>query len=313
MGRYVLARLLQSVPVLLGVAVASFLMLRLVPGDPAIVALGNTATDEQLSAFRESHGLNGPLWTQLVHYLESLAHLDVGRSIFYREPVLDLIGQRLPVTIALLFLSLIFGVLAASVLAGIAAAARGRWADRGVRGVFSVLLSVPNFWLGTILILVFAVRLRWLPTSGAGAAWWSLPHLALPALTLAAGAIPVIGRTLRSSLVEVTRTDYVSLARGLGLSRATIARVFVGRNVARPLVTVTVVNLGWIISGTVVVENVFGLAGVGSLLVQAVTTRDYAVVQGVALVLAVAVVLGNLAADIVISSIDPRVRFTHAH
>jgi peptide/nickel transport system permease protein len=306
--RYLGRRLLQIVPVLVGISIVVFLLVRLIPGDPARAMLGTRATPELIARLHSQFGLDKPIWVQYVDFLGSVLHGDFGVSFFYQTSIGGLVLARIPLTVALLAYAALISIALALPLALLAAFRRGGVLDQGIRLLFTGSLGLPAFWLGLLLALVLGVNLGLFPVSGAGTgvldALW---HLTLPAFTIALSITPIIGRSLRSSLIDVLRSDFVTTGRAAGLSSRTITLTYVLRNSLVPAVTVLSVNVGWLIGGTVIVEQVFALPGLGSLLVTSITTRDYTIIQAVTLILALFVVLVNLATDLVYVVLDPRV------
>jgi peptide/nickel transport system permease protein len=306
--RYLGRRLLQTIPVLFGISVIVFLLVRLIPGDPARAMLGTRATPQLIARMHSQFGLNKPIWVQYVDFINSALHGQFGVSFFYQSSVGSLLAQRIPLTVGLLAYAAVISVLVAFPLALLAAFHRGSVLDQSIRLLFTTSLGLPAFWLGILLALVLGVNLGLFPVSGPGNGLLdSIWHLTLPACTIALSITPIIGRSLRSSLIEVMRADFVTTGRAAGLPGRTIALTYVLRNSLLPTITVLSVNVGWLISGTVIVEQVFALPGVGSLLITSITTRDYAIIQGVTLILALFVVLVNLVTDLVYAALDPRV------
>src|SRR5438093_79310 len=268
MIRYVAARLIQIVPVLFGVSVIVFLLVRLIPGDPAIAILGSRASPELIARVHEQYGLNKPIWEQYLSWVINALHGNFGASFFYQDEVFGLTLERLPLTLELLTYAAVLGLVIAIPFATVAAMRRGGLVDQLLRLAFSASLGVPSFWLGIILILIFSLELRIFPAAGPGdglldTVW----HLSLPALTIALAMSPLLFRALRSSLIEVLPADYLMTGRAAGLRSSTLLWSYILRNSFLPLVTVLSINMGWMIGGTVVVETVFGLPGIGSLLI----------------------------------------------
>jgi peptide/nickel transport system permease protein len=308
MLRYLGWRILQLLPVLLGITVASFLLLHLVPGDPARTLLGVRATAHEVAALRHEWGLDKSLPVQYVDYLGRVLRGNLGTSIYYQTPVTSLIGHALPVTLAMLALGALFGVVLAVPLALVAATRAGRLADHAIRIVPLFGLGMPPFWVGFVLLILFALTLHVFPAGGYGSSFGEhVASLILPALTVAAVTTPILVRSLRTSLIEVLESDFIRAATAKGLSRRRVLLRHGLRNTLVPAVSVLAVNLGYLLGGTVVVENVFGLPGVGNLLLTGIFNRDFDVVQSVTLVYAVVVVAINLAADLAYAALDPRV------
>jgi peptide/nickel transport system permease protein len=303
LGR-LLARLFDTLVVLAGVALLVFLLLRLVPGDPVEVMLGEHARPADQAALRHALGLDRPLPAQLADDFLALARLDLGISLHSRRPVAELLGERLPATLQLALAAFAVALLLSLPLGVIAARHRGRWPD-GLASGFALLgLSLPNFWLGPLLILLFSVHLGWTPVSGAeGAA-----SLVLPALTLGTSLAALNTRMVRNSLLEVLGEDYVRTARAKGRSEAATLWRHALPNAALPVLTLLGLQLGGLLAGTVITEVVFAWPGIGSLLVEAIRSRDYPVVQGCVLLISFGYVAVNLAVDLLYGVIDPRTR-----
>jgi ABC-type dipeptide/oligopeptide/nickel transport system permease component len=301
---YLGRRLLVTLPTLWLVTLVVFSMVRLLPGDPAETIAGLQATQELVAGLRQELGLDRPLAVQYWRFLEGLARLDLGRSTMSRAPVVQELLPRLPVSLTLAVASMGIAVVVGVVLGVVAALRRRTWVDYLAMSISVAGLSTPTFVLGLLLILVLSVQWRLLPATGA-ASWW---HYILPALTLGLPAAAVVARMARSSLLEVLRQDFVRTARAKGLSgRAVVAR-HAFRNALIPVITISGLQFGQLMGGAVVVESVFGLPGLGKLLVDRVLGRDYPVIQGVVLVAACGFVLTNLVVDLVYSLVDPRIR-----
>jgi len=308
MGRYVVYRLLQTIPVLFGVSVVVFLLVRLIPGNPAIAILGSRATPELVARVKDELGLDLPLWQQYLNWLGNVFQLRFGISFFYQSDVAPITFARLPITLALLIYSTLMALVISVPLATIAALRRGGFVDQGIRLLFTATLGIPSFWLAIILALVLGVQLKLFPIAGPGNGGIdTIWHLTLPALTIALSISPILARSLRSSLIEVLGSDPITTGRAAGLRRPTLLWSYTLRNSLLPLITVLALNLGWLIGGTVIVEQVFGLPGLGSLLLTSITSRDYAIIQMVTLVFAVFVIVVNLIADLSYAVLDPRV------
>jgi peptide/nickel transport system permease protein len=310
MGRYAFVgrRILQMIPVLIGITIITFFLLRLIPGDPALAILGNNYTPQRGTALRQTLGLNKSVWDQYLLFMQHLFHGNLGTSISFREPARTVIAERLPAT---LFLIAYAAILAAviSIPAGVVSALRrGRVVDQSVRVLSIVGFAMPAFWLGIMFILIFSVKVPVFPVNGYGQGFVDhLYYLFLPAATLAVAFSTILIRTLRASTLSALSSEYVDTARVKGISRFAVLRRHVFRNAVVSLVVVFGINLAFLISGTVIVENVFAVPGLGRLLVDSVNTRDYPVVQGVTLVFAVLVVVVNLLTDVVHAGLDPRV------
>ncbi len=309
MLRYAARRLAAAVPVVLGVAVVTFLLLRLIPGDPARAVLGIHASPQQVAQLRRQLGLDEPIYQQLWSFLVGLAHGNTGTSIYYKVPVSSLIWAALPVTASLVAVSAVFCVVITVPLATLAAARQDRPADHAVR-VFSLVgLGMPSFFFGIILIIVFAVDLHWFSVGGWGTTFAEhLRSLVLPGLTAAIAIAPVLIRSLRVGMLEVIESDFVAAARAKGLRGPRVLLAHVARNALIPTVTLLGISIAYLIGSTVVIERVFDLNGLGNLMLNAIGVRDFPVVQGVTIVYAIAVVLINLLTDLTSAQLDPRVR-----
>ncbi|MBX5000143.1 ABC transporter permease [Rhizobium lentis] len=307
--KFVLTRPLQFLPVIIGISVITFILVRLIPGDPARNILGTRATPDALANIRAQYGLDQPMWLQYVYFLKNLANGEMGKSILYKIDVLKLIATRIEPTLALVAASVVLSVLIAVPMAAIAARNAGRAPDHAVRIISTFGIGFPPFWLGLMLIILFSVELGVLPVSGYGATIGDkLSHLVLPSLTVALSLSTVLTRSLRAAMIEALKSDVATAARARGMPEGIVFWRHVLPNSLVPTINLLAVNIGWLIGGTVVVESVFALPGMGQLLVRAIFSRDYMVVQGVAMVFACATVLINFVADIVTVAVDPRVK-----
>ena len=304
MAGYLLRRLLQSVLILLGVSLVTFLLLYILPADPVRQIAGRAATAETVESIRRQLGLDQPFWVQYGRYLAGLVQGDMGRSYLQRSEVAELIWARLPATL-LLMAGAIACELALGLAMGIAAAlTRGRPADAGLMLASFTLVSAPQFVVGLLLLYVFGVWLGWLPIGGYGT--WQ--HLVLPSLTLGLLGAGWYARMMRSSMVEVLRQDFIRTARAKGLTRRRVILRHALPNAILPIVAMIGIDIGIFMGGVVVVESVFGWPGIGQLAWQAIQRVDIPIIMGVTLVSAVAIVLGNLLADLVAPFIDPRIK-----
>ncbi|PTE21067.1 ABC transporter permease [Cereibacter changlensis] len=307
--RFVLLRPLQFLPVLFGISIITFVLVRLIPGDPARILLGARATPSALARIRAQYGLDEPIWTQYFYFLKNLSAGEMGRSTVFKIDVLPLIASRIEPTLALVLTSVLLSLLIAVPFAAISARRQGRAADQAIRIVSTVGIGLPPFWLGLVLILVFSVTLGWLPVSGYGETLpEKLSHLVLPGLTVALSLSAVLTRSLRAGMIAGLASDVATAARARGMPEGVVFWRHVVPNALVPTVNLLAVNIGWLIGGTVVVESVFALPGMGQLLVRGIFSRDYMVVQGVAMTFAVATVLVNFLADIITVALDPRVK-----
>ncbi|HEV7259231.1 MAG TPA: ABC transporter permease [Bosea sp. (in: a-proteobacteria)] len=314
MTAYVLRRLVQMLPVLLLASFAIFAMLYAVPGGPVAVIVGENASQEEIAAAIQRHGLDRPMVVQYLDWLGRALTGDFGLSLHSRQPVLQLIGERLPAT-AQLALAAIFIALVLGIPVAIASAVKpNSWLDRVLSGWSALALGVPTFWVGILLILVFAVELRWLPSASRHVPFWEAPldalrSLALPALTLGVYVSGILARFLRASLIGESRSDYVRTARAKGVPESRVVGLHIMRNALLPFVTIVGLMMANFIGGAVVTEAVFTYPGLGRLLIQAISTRDYPLIQGCILVILVAYMLINLSVDVLYAWIDPRIEY----
>lgn len=309
MTAYLGRRILFSIPVLLLVLLVSFLIIRLVPGDPVKLMLGINATPENVANLKKQLGLDASLGDQLVTFLKRAPSFDFGTSLVKRDEVRSVIGTRVLPSLYLIVGSVLVALILAFPLGIWSAVRRNRPADHVVRLLTMVAFAMPTFWLGLMLILLFSLKLDVLPSSGYGDGLVGvIRSLVLPSIALGLYLAPMLLRTLRSSLIEALATEYTEAARARGFSPIRVVTKHALRNSMIPLVTVLSINVGFLISGTVVVENVFQIPGLGGLLVQSVLTRDYPVIQGLILLFGVAVIVINLLSDMTYALIDPRVR-----
>jgi peptide/nickel transport system permease protein len=308
-GQYIARRLGQMVPVLFGITVVVFGLLQLIPGDPVTTILGMQARPEAVAALRQELGLDRPLWEQYLRYLGNLATLDLGDSLKYRVSVASLLGERLVVSLSLIAYATVL-MIALSLPLGIVSALRKDGVfDQIMRVVLMVTLVMPAFWVGILFLTYFSVRWQLFPVAGFGETWREhLHHLFLPALTIALSITPILVRALRASILEAMGSDYVRTARAKGLREQAIVSAHVLRNALIPALTLLGLSVGYLMGGTVIVENVFALPGAGKLLIDAIAARDYPLVQSTTLVFAALVILVNLITDVTYTFLDPRVR-----
>ena len=314
MARYVLFRLVQLLPVLFLASVGVWLMIYLIPGDPAIALLGADATPDQLARARVLMGLDQPLPVQYARWLGRVAQGNLGVSYLNGLPVTTMLAQRIPVTLQLTVASLVVALVIAAPL-GVVSAVRPRsWIARWITGYNALAMAVPTFWLGILLVLFFGLWLRWLPTSGYVPFWQepgrALRFLILPAFTLGAYVSAVLARFTRAALLETLYQDYVRTARAKGLGERPVVGVHALRNALLPVVTVVGLQFGAFMGGAVITEAIFDYPGLGRMLLQAILTRDYTVVQGAILFVVVAFVVINLITDLAYALLDPRIRYS---
>jgi peptide/nickel transport system permease protein len=304
--KYLVRRLLALLPVSLGVVTLTFAIIHLVPGDPVVAMLGETAGPADIVGMRHQLGLDRPLLEQYTAYLVGLAVGDLGESISYRKPVSQLIAERFPATIELAAAGMIVALVLAFPLGIIAGANPGGAGDLGAMGFAIVGISVPHIYLGPLLMILFSLDLRWLPLTGRG----GLAHLVLPAVTLGTALAAILARMLRQSLIRVRESDYMRTALSKGMSaRAALVRHGL-RNALTSVVTVIGLQMGGLLSGTLITEMIFSWPGIGRLLITAIGARDYPVVEGCVLTFAMTYVVVNLTTDLVNAVVDPRVRIS---
>jgi peptide/nickel transport system permease protein len=313
MGAFILRRLLATIPVMLVVAVVVFLLLHLSPGDPAAIIAGDNATDADIERVRATLGLDKPLVTQFLLWLGALLQGDFGTSVFNKLPVWGLITQRLEPTLSLTVVTMTFAVVTAIPLGVIAAWKAGTWIDHAVMGIAVLAFSAPVFLIGYGLVYQFARVWRLLPVQGYSPiaegfnAWWQ--HLVLPAIALGLVFAALLARMTRSTMLDVLNEDYIRTARAKGLAPRAVLLTHALRNAAVPIVTTIGLGIALLIGGVVVTESVFAIPGIGRLTIEAVTQRDYPVIQGVILIASLAYVLINLLIDVAYAFLDPRIRY----
>lgn len=304
MGRYVARRLIQSFFVVLGVVILVFILARLT-GDPAVLYLPLLAPEELREAFREAHGLNQPIIVQLGRFLWDVAHLDFGDSMWQHRPAMSVVLSRLPLTLELAAVTIVASMILAFVLGSLSAFRPLSIVDRATTFVSLIGVTVPSFWLGLMLIFVFAVNFDWLPTSGTG----GLRYLILPGIALAWPPLGHMAQVVRCSLIEQLSAPYVATARAKGLRERVVLFKHVARNALIPVLTVAGQDFIGLANGAVIVETVFGWPGIGKLMIDAIERRDFAVIQAVVFVVAVMVVALNLLLDFAYAAVDPRIRY----
>nr|WP_256368033.1 MULTISPECIES: ABC transporter permease [unclassified Ruegeria] len=306
---YIFKRLLMMVPTFFLVMVIIFMLVRMLPGDPAIAMAGDRASDADIQAIRERLGLTEPMLVQFWLFLSNTVQGDLGRSILMRTDVIDVIADRLPITVFLTVYSVVLSLLIAGPLAFVAALNRGRWPDAVIRTVFQIGLSMPVFYIGLVLLTFLAAQLRLFPVGGYGDTFGEkLYHLFLPSVTVALYTSAIIMRNLRSAIIEVLDAEYVQFARAKGLPSRLILGRHVLRNALISTVTLLGLSIGNLMSGTLVTETVFAVPGMGRLMLEAIFARDYPLIQGLTLTFAVLVSLVFLMTDLFQSRLDPRMR-----
>lgn len=305
MLNYLIKRLISTIPVLIGISLLLFFMLRLLPGDPAQVLAGQMATPAEIENIRKQLGLDRPIYEQYAAYLGRLARLDLGRSARTQNPVLDEIWARLPNTLLLavvaITLACLFGI-----PAGIISAVRPySWIDYLVTTAALFGMSMPVFWLGLMLVVVFSIILKWLPAGGTG----SWQHVVLPSITLAAFVVAFIARMTRSTMIETLSQDFTTTARSKGLQERVVVIKHALKNAMIPIITVVGLQFGLLLGGAVLTETVFAWPGLGRLIVDSILARDYPVIQGAILIFGLLYIMVNLAVDMIYALVDPRIRY----
>jgi ABC-type dipeptide/oligopeptide/nickel transport system permease component len=305
MGAYIRRRLLQSVLVVWGVSVLVFFLLRLAPGDPVLMLLAESASPEQIAEARAKWGLDQPIPVQYGVFLSRALQGDLGNSLFFQQPAMEVLLERMPATLQLSAVALLFSLSVAIPVGLLSALKRDSLWDYLGTGLAMLGQAIPPYWLGIMLILLFSVNLGLLPTSGRGTIW----HLVLPAITLGSVLMALVTRLVRSGMLDVLGEDYVRTARAKGLNERAVIMRHALRNILIPLVTVVGLQLGALFGGAVITESIFAWPGVGRLALQAINARDYPLVQAAVLLISVVYVFLNLAVDTLYVYLDPRIRY----
>lgn len=305
MTQYIFRRLLALIPILLGVSIIIFLVMRLIPGDPARQSLGPEATGEQVEVLRKAWRLDEPLPMQYLAWLERAIEGDLGRSTVSRMPVTEEIFSRLPATLELTLASMVVAIVFGLLFGIVSAIRHNSLIDRGTMLLALIGICTPSFWLGLLLLLAFSVKLSWFPSTGAG----GLSHLVLPAITLGVGAAAVIARVTRSSMIEVFSEDFIRTARAKGLGERLVVVRHALKNALIPIITILGLEFGGLLAGAVITETVFSYPGIGQLLIKSINNRDFPIVQGVLLLFAIQFVLINLVVDLLYARVDPRISY----
>ncbi len=305
MTRYLLKRLGGALFVLIGIITLVFLIMQMLPGDPAAIMLGFSCTEERVAVLRQELGLDDPLIVQYGRYLRNLTRGDLGRSMSKSMPVSRLIAQQMPATVKLAFAGLGCAIVLGVFLGVLSAKYHGTWVDTGCMMIALTGVSIPSFWLGLLLIFTFSVTLNWVPIVGTA----GIGRLILPALALGFRSAGLVARLVRSSMLEVLSQDFIQSARAKGLRESRVLYRHALKNALIPVITVVGLQFGRLLAGSVVIESVFGREGIGRLLVDAINVHDIPLVQGVVLVTAMSYVLVNLIVDLSYTLLDPRVRY----
>ena len=308
MLKYAVKKIFLGIPAILGVSIILFSIMHMIPGDPIVLIVGERVDPSRIEELREAWGLNKPIYIQYFYWLSHFIQGDFGTSIIHRQPVSDLIFSRLPFTIELTLTSLIIAYIIGIPIGVVAALKRGSWIDYLAMGFAIFFYSMPGFWLGLMLMLLFGLYLKWLPLSGYGGP----ESLILPALTLALPSIAMIARLIRSEMLEVLTEDYVRTAWAKGLPSRTVIFRHAFKNALIPVIVMFFLQLPWLIGGAVVIETVFAWPGMGRLLYKSIVRQDYPVVQAIILIIAILTVISNILGDIVSAILDPRIRLEEA-
>ncbi|MFQ3544315.1 ABC transporter permease [Halobacillus rhizosphaerae] len=305
-------RFIQLLLLLIGISFLVFMSMYIAPGDPATIIGGPTATESDLAAIRIELGLDKPVLVQYFDYIGGVLQGDLGYSFQNNQPVADAIAARFPQTLNLAIASMVVAVVIGVPAGIISAIKQNSWFDFSSTTIALAGISIPNFWLGAMLILIFSVNLQWLPVGGLSAPFWTIEgikQLILPAITLGTASAAMIARMSRSAMLEVIRADYIRTARAKGVKRKTVIWVHALRNAMIPVITVIGLNFGFLLGGTIITEQVFAINGVGRLMIDAIAARDFPVVQGTVLLVATLFVVVNLFVDIIYAFVDPRINY----
>ena len=306
MNQYIIRRFALAIPLILAVLTIVFLMLRIgLPGDPAVIIAGDRATPELIEQIRINLGLDKSIIEQYFIFLKNAVQGDLGRSVKFRQPVVDVVLHAFPFTAILTLTSVTVGTVLGIIVGIITALKRSTWIDNIIMVVVIFFYSIPTFWLGLMLILIFSVHFRLLPVQGASTA----KHFILPTINLAVGQVALIARLTRSGMIEVLSADYVRTARSKGLTERVVVLRHVLRNVLIPIVTIVGLSFGGLLGGAIITESIFGLPGVGRLAIDAIHNRDYPMIQGTVMLVAVVFIFINLIIDVIYAFIDPRISY----
>lgn len=309
-NKWLVRALIRAALVVISVVVAVFFLIRLVPGDPVKMILGEYATPEAIESMRHMLGLDLPVWEQFTRFVYNFFTTgDTGVSIVYETSPRELIAERTPITVLLIAMACLFAIVVSLVLAVIAATHKDGWLDHMIRVLPAITLGMPIFWVGLIFILLFSVKLGWFPVGGVREGWLGTLHsLTLPAITVGLSQIPSLVRSLRAQILEVLESDFIVTLKAAGIPRRVILVKHVLRNSAIPALMLLGVNIAYLMGGTLVIEQVFGIRGIGSLLFSAISNRDFPVIQGVALYCAISVVIISFVIEIISGLLDPRTK-----
>ncbi len=311
--QYLVKRLLHAVPVFVGISLVVFSLIHLIPGDPAIAVLGEQATDEEVNALREEWHLNDPLWQQFGIWLLNILQGDLGRSLHTNQPVSEIIASRLPATAILSGIAIVVSLMIAIPIGIISALKRNSWIDHVARVIAMLGVSIPNFWLGIVFIIIFAVHLGWLPPGGyhfSKGFWAGMEGMILPAVALGAAYAAITTRMMRSSMLEVLRQEYIETARAKGLSEPRVIRLHAVKNAIIPTITVIGMQIGYLLSGAVLTETIFFMPGVGRELITALSKRDFPIIQGLILFFALVFVVTSIIVDLSYAFFNPKIEYS---
>ena len=306
MRRYIARRLLLFLPVIWGVVTLVFLIIHLTPGDPVEIMLGESASIADKETLRKELGLDRPIIIQYAEFIKGVVTFDLGQSLYTKRSVVSSVAERYPATAELAIASMILAIMIALPLGALAAARKDTYVDRGSMALSLLGVSMPSFWIGPLLILLFAIELKWFPVSGRG----GLASLVLPAITLGTAMAAILSRLVRSTLIECLTEDYIATARAKGASGFSILFRHALSNALLPVVTVIGLQLGALLGGAIITETIFSWPGIGRLTIQAINARDYPLVQGCILAISLSYVSINLIVDLLYAAIDPRVRLS---
>jgi peptide/nickel transport system permease protein len=305
---YVIGRILQMIPTVIVITVLIFLMVHMIPGDPATLLLGPQATPDKIAALTEHMGLNQPLYVQFGTFVRNLSHGDLGDSLLMQVPVMELVKTRLPLTLSIVVYAVVLAILITIPMSVVAALNRDSWIDQVVRAISVGVLSTPQFWIGIILLILLGIKFPIFPVGGTGETFTErLYYLFLPAFTISLHLMAVLTRNLRDGIIATLDSDHVVFARAKGLRERSVLLGHVLRNAMVSAVTILGVYLGWLVGGSVIIETVFALPGMGYTMVTSILGRDYPVVQGMTLVFALMVSVVYIITDVAYSFLDPRV------
>lgn len=311
--QYLVKRLLHAVPVFIGISLVVFSLIHLIPGDPAIAVLGEQATDEEVNALREEWHLNDPLWQQFGIWLLNILQGDLGRSLHTNQPVSEIIASRLPATAILSGIAIVVSLMIAIPIGIISALKRNSWIDHIARVIAMLGVSIPNFWLGIVFIIIFAVHLGWLPPGGyhfSKGFWAGMEGMILPAVALGAAYAAITTRMMRSSMLEVLRQEYIETARAKGLTEPRVIRLHAVKNAIIPTITVIGMQIGYLLSGAVLTETIFFMPGVGRELITALSKRDFPIIQGLILFFATVFVVTSIIVDLSYAFFNPKIEYS---